>query len=134
MKLVAACLCGVNCRFDGTNKLNPDIVDMVAHGKAVPVCPEQLGGLPTPREPCEQQGGKVVSKTGKDYTAEFNMGADETLKLARAIGATEFVGRIKSPSCGTGKVFDGTFSGALIDGNGVTAALLARHGIKISSV
>jgi len=134
MKLVAACLCGMNCRFNGTNKLNQDILDTVARGEAIPVCPEQMGGLPTPREPCEQQGDKIISAAGKDYTAEFSKGATETLKLAKAVGATEFIGRIKSPSCGTGKVFDGTFSGTLVDGNGVAADLLEKNGIKVSSI
>ena len=134
MKLVAACLCGVNCRFNGKHKLNQEIVDMVARGEAIPVCPEQMGGLPTPREACEQQGNKVISPTGKDYTEAFNKGADETLKLAKAIGATEFIGRVKSPSCGTEKVFDGTFSDTLTSGNGVTAELLKKNGIKVTSI
>ena len=134
MKLVAACLCGMKCRFNGTDKLNQDILDMVVHGEAVPVCLETLGGLPTPREACEKIGDKVISPTGKDYTEAFEKGANETLKLAMAIGATEFIGRIKSPSCGTGKVFDGTFSETLTDGDGVTTGLLKKNGIKITSV
>ena len=135
MKLCAACLCGVNCRFNGENKLNKEILAMVSRGEALPVCPEQLGGLPTPREACEGPiNGKVLSASGKDYTKEFIKGAEETLKLARAVGATEFIGRVKSPSCGVVSIFDGTFSDKLTDGDGVTAALLKKNGIKVSSV
>jgi uncharacterized protein YbbK (DUF523 family) len=124
----------MKCRFNGTDKLNQEILDMVARGEAVPVCPEQLGGLPTPREACEQIDDRVVSPTGKDYTEAFEKGADETLKLAKAVSATEFIGRIKSPSCGTGKVFDGTFTETLTDGDGVTAGLLKKNGIKVTSI
>lgn len=132
MKLVAACLCGLKCRYDGTSKIDREILDMVARGGAVPVCPEQLGSLPTPREACEQQGDKVVSASGKEYTAFFNKGAAETLRLAQAVGATEFIGRAKSPSCGAERVFDGTFGNNLMSGNGVTALLLQKNGIKVS--
>ncbi len=134
MKLVAACLCGVNCRYNGTNKLNNEISIMVAQGKAVPVCPEQMAGLPTPREACERNGNRVLSATGKDYTEHFSKGAREVLNLAININATEFIGKNKSPSCGVGTMYDGTFSGKLISGSGVTAELLKKNGIKVRSL
>ena len=133
VKLASACLCGLRCTWCGKDKLDPAVLEMVKRGEAVPVCPEQLGGLPTPREACEQRDGKVFSKTGKDYTEAFNRGAREVLKLAQSIGATEFIGKAKSPSCGAGRVYDGTFIGTLTDGDGVTAKLLKNNGIKISS-
>lgn len=134
MKLVSACLCGMKCTWRGTDKLNAEILEMVARGEAIPVCPEQLGGMSTPREPCEQTGDKVFSKTGVEHTDEFNRGAEETLKLAKTVNATEFIGKAKSPSCGAGKVYDGTFSDTLIDGDGVTVKLLKTNGIKTRSV
>ncbi|MCL2439118.1 MAG: DUF523 domain-containing protein [Alphaproteobacteria bacterium] len=133
MKLVSACLCGLNCRFNGTGKLDPEILEMVASGKAIPVCPEQLGGLPTPRECCELKNGRAKSAAGNDYTEGFERGAEEVLRLAREIGADEFIGKSKSPSCGTGQVYDGTFSGTLTDGDGITVKLLRENGIRTSN-
>ena len=135
MKIVSACLCGMNCMWSGKNKLNPEILEMVKNGHAIPVCPEQMGGLMTPRPPCEQQkDGRVISNTGEDRTKEFGKGAQETLNLAIAVGADEFIGKAKSPSCGVGMVYDGTFSGTLISGNGVTAELFIKNNIKVRSI
>ena len=125
----------MNCKWDGENKLNPEILDMVRKGEAIPVCPEQLGGLTTPREPCEQQkDGRVVSKGGIDCTKEFKKGAQETINLALAVGADEFIGKAKSPSCGVGVVYDGSFSGNRINGNGVTVELFIKNKIKVRSI
>lgn len=107
---------------------------MVACGEAVPVCPELMAGLPTPREACERVGDKILSVTGKDYTEDFNNWANETLKLAKNIGATEFIGKNGSPSCGVGMQYDGTFSGKQIQGDGVAAELLRKNNIKVSSI
>jgi len=134
MKLVSACLCGLKCAWRGTDKPNLEILEMVKRGEAIPICPEQLGGMPTPREACEQRGNKVFSKTGKEHTEEFNKGANEVLKFAQAINAKEFIGKAKSPSCGADLVYDGTFSDNLIKGDGVTAKLLKENGIKVSSI
>lgn len=141
MKIVSACLAGIKCRYDGETKPCSKIIELVQQGKAVPVCPEQLGGLPTPRIPQEIQGCsgeevldgkcKVMNKEGTDVTENFIKGAEETLKIARLVSAEEFIGKSKSPSCGCGRVYDGTFSGKLIEGDGVTTAFLKRNGIKV---
>ena len=143
MKLVSACLCGINCAWNGKSKVSPKILDLVKSGELIPVCPEQLGGLSTPRIPQEIQGGsgedvlagrcKVINKEGEDVTAKFMKGAEETLKIAKLTGSKEFIAKSKSPSCGCGTTYDGTFSGALIEGDGVTTALLKQNGIKVIS-
>ncbi len=97
----------------------------------IPVCPEQLGGLPTPREPAEIREGRVITKSGKDVTENFKRGAEEVLKIAKMFGIKEAVLKQGSPSCGCGRIYDGTFSGKIVEGDGVTVALLKRHGIKV---
>lgn len=139
--LVSACLAGCRCRYDQGTKEQAEIVDLIRTGKAVPVCPEQLGGLPTPRLPAEIMGGdgddvldgraRVVNRAGEDVTAQFLAGAREVLRLAQAVGATEAVLKERSPSCGAEAIYDGTFTGATVPGAGVTAALLRRHGISV---
>ena len=122
MILVSACLLGCTCRYDGQSKPNPLAQELARRGLAVPVCPEQLGGLPTPRNPSERRGDRVVMN---------RRGAEETLRLARLYGCTAAVLKEKSPSCGCGRIYDGTFTGTLTDGDGVTAALLKENGIKV---
>jgi len=141
MKLVSACLCGINCAWNGQSKVSPKVLELIKSGEFIPVCPEQLGGLSTPRIPQEIQGcsgedvlagkGKVMNKNGEDVTAQFIRGAEETLKIGKSAGATEFIAKSKSPSCGCGFTYDGTFSGTLIEGDGVTTALLKQNGIKV---
>ena len=141
MKIVSACLAGIKCRYDEKTKPCLKVIELVKQGMAVPVCPEQLGGLPTPRIPQEIQGCsgeevldgkcKVINKEGIDVTENFIKGAEEVLKIARLTDAEEFIGKSKSPSCGCGQTYDGTFSGKLIKGDGVTTALLKRNGIKV---
>ena len=97
----------------------------------IPICPEQLGGLPTPRKPSERQGGRVVMADGRDVTAEYRRGAEEALHLARLYGCTAAVLKERSPSCGKGQIYDGTFTGTLTAGDGVTAELLTAGGIKV---
>jgi uncharacterized protein YbbK (DUF523 family) len=97
----------------------------------VPVCPEQLGGLPTPREPSERQGDLVVMKSGADVTAQYQRGAEQALHLARVFGCKKAVLKERSPSCGSGEIYDGTFSGKLTPGDGVTAALFKKNGIEV---
>lgn len=141
MKIVSACLAGIKCRYDGGTKPCPKIIELVKTGMAIPVCPEQLGGLTTPRISQEIQGGsgeevldgrcKVLNKEGRNVTENFLRGAEETLRIARLFSAEEFIGKTKSPSCGCGQIYDGSFAGKLIVGDGVTTALLKRNGINV---
>lgn len=131
--IVSACLAGIKCRWDGEARPCKKVIDLVKQGKAIPVCPEQLGGLTTPRPPAEQKGKKVVTKAGKDVTKEFKRGAREVLKIAKLAGCQLAILKSKSPSCGSGKVYDGTFTGTLVDGDGVLAALLKKNGIVVKS-
>lgn len=131
MYLVSACLAGAPCRYDGESKGDQKVIDLVNRGEAIPVCPEQLGGLTTPRVSCEIQGDKVMNKEGFDCTAEFELGAERTLAIAQALGVTKAILKAKSPSCGCRKIYDGTFSGTLVDGYGRAAELLMKHGISV---
>ena len=131
MLLISACLLGCACRYDGKSKPHPLAVELARRGLAVAVCPEQLGGLPTPRKPSERQGGRVVMADGRDVTAEYRRGAEATLHLARLYGCTAAVLKERSPSCGKGQIYDGTFTGTLTAGDGVTAELLTAGGIKV---
>ena len=105
--------------------------ELARQGLAVPVCPEQLGGLPTPRAPSERQGERVVSSLGADVTAQYRRGAEETLRLAELYGCTTAVLKERSPSCGSGAIYDGTFTGTVTEGWGTAAALLRRHGVRV---
>ncbi len=129
--LISACLLGVQCRYDGESKLIMQTVALMERYHLVPVCPEQLGGLPTPREPSERQGEAVVMKNGTDVTAQYRRGAEQALHLARLYGCKAAVLKERSPSCGSGNIYDGTFSGCLTPGDGVTAALLKENGITV---
>ncbi|MEV6974596.1 DUF523 domain-containing protein [Kitasatospora sp. NPDC093806] len=142
--LVSACLAGVPCRYDGRAKTDAGVVEVVAEGRGVVVCPEGAGGLPTPRAAAEIVGGdgadvldgraRVVDATGADRTAEFVAGARAALAAAEAAGAGRALLMARSPSCGCGQVYDGTFGGTLRPGDGVTAALLRRAGIVVEAV
>ena len=128
--LISACLLGACCRYDGASKAHPLAALLAERHTLVPVCPEQLGGLPTPRPPAERRGGRVVTQSG-DVTEQYLRGAEETLKLCKLLGCEAAVLKERSPSCGRGQVYDGTFSGTLTAGDGVTAELLAAHGILV---
>ena len=132
MILVSACLAGVNCNYEGKNSGNSQVVQLVREGRAVMVCPEQLGGLTTPRTPAEIKNGKVFTKDGADVTEAFILGANEVLKICKMFNCEEAILKSNSPSCGCGKIYDGSFSGSLTEGDGVTAALLKAHGIDVS--
>ena len=133
MYLVSACLAGFNCRYDGRSNENKTVIDLVKQGKAVPVCPEQLAGLHTPRVSCEiqMQNRRVISKDGRDLTEEFVNGAERTLAIAQALNIKKAILKAKSPSCGCGEIYDGSFSGKLVEGNGLTAELLIKNGIEV---
>jgi len=131
-KLISACLLGINCRYDGKSKPCQKAIDLAKKEDLIPVCPEQLGGLPTPRIPQEiQKDGRVLNKNNEDVTANFKRGAEETLKIAKILGVKEFIAKSKSPSCGYGKTYDGTFTDTLVKGNGVTVDLLLKNNIKV---
>ena len=129
--LISACLLGLPCRYDGASKPQPWVEALAARYELVPVCPEQLGGLPTPRNPSERRGDRVVMNTGADVTAQYRRGAEGALTLCRLLGCQGAVLKERSPSCGSGEIYDGTFTGTRIPGDGVTAELLKRHGIAV---
>ena len=129
--LVSACLLGINCKYTGGNNYNEKVIEYLKDKEVIPICPEIMGGLPTPRIASEIKDGKVYSKEGVDVTNEFQKGAQETLKLAKLLGAKKALLKAKSPSCGYKKIYDGTFTDTLIDGNGITADLLLKNGIEI---
>ncbi len=131
--IVSACLAGLNCRYDGAAKPCEKVMALVAEGRAVPVCPEQMGGLPTPRQSSERVGERVLRKDGVDVTAEFIRGAEESLKLTKMIDATEAILKSKSPSCGSNLIYDGTFSGTLIPGDGIFTAMCKANGITVKT-
>ncbi|GAF26348.1 uncharacterized conserved protein [Moorella thermoacetica Y72] len=141
--LVSACLAGVRCKYSGGHNLVPAIAELVRQGKAVPVCPESLGGLTIPRPPAEIQGGdgydvlagraRVMDKEGRDVTAAFIQGARAALARAREVGPEIIVLKERSPSCGSKLIYDGNFSGATRPGPGVTTALIREYGYKVIS-
>ena len=140
MKIVSACLVGVNCRFDGKNKSSEELSEAFKRGELTPLCPEQLGGLPTPRPPSRIVDGngydvldgrtRVVNQRSEDVTENFIRGAMEVLKIAEVLNVKEAILESKSPSCGCEGIYDET-SGELIEGDGVLTALLKRKGIKV---
>jgi len=138
MILVSACLIGCKCRYDGADCLDESLRARWDRGELFAVCPEQLGGLPTPRPPAEIESGsgedvledkaRVLRENGEDVTDAFVAGARRTLDIARAVGAREAIFKQRSPACGCGQI---TRAGRTVEGNGVTTALLAREGLRI---
>lgn len=129
--LVSACLLGVHCRYDGKGKIAGWGKELMDRAHLIPVCPELMGGLPTPRKPAEIKGDRVITIDGEDVTAQYQKGAEETLALARLYGCRFAILKERSPSCGSGMVYDGTHSGNLTKGDGITAELLKAHGIPV---
>ena len=134
MMIVSACLAGLPCRYDGKAKPCAEVMELVRSGKAIPLCPEQLGGLPTPRPPCEIRAGRVMDRDGADQTEAFRRGAEAVLAAVQAYGATEALLQNRSPSCGLGWIYDGSFSQKLVRGSGITAQLLAENGIQVIGI
>lgn len=142
-KIVSACFAGIHCRYDQKHNRVEEIEELVKKGEAIPVCPEQMGGLSTPRNPAEIVGGdgedvldgkaRVIDNQGNDVTEAFLRGAYEALQMAQTIGAKEAILKERSPSCGSCMIYDGQFKGIKKPGQGVTAALLRRHGIQVFS-
>ena len=146
MKLISACLVGINCKYDGDNNLPnlpPKILEEYKQGKLIPVCPEQLGGLSTPRIPAQIQNAsgedvldgkaKILTEKGADLTEQFVKGAEEVLKIAKALNIKEVIFKQRSPSCGCGQINDGTFTKTVKEGDGITTALLKRNGISVTT-
>lgn len=131
IKLCSACLLGIKCRYDANDKQNNKVLELAKKEILIPVCAEQLGGLPTPRESTEIKDNRVFTKSGKDLTESFQKGAQEVLKIAKLLDIKEAIFKAKSPSCGCGQIYDGTFSGKLTQGDGITTRLLKKNGIKI---
>lgn len=131
IKLCSACLLGIDCRYDGESQLNQKILGLAATEILIPVCPEQLGGLPTPRVRAEQKVNRVVTESGDDVTINFENGARQVLKLAEIFECREAILKQRSPSCGSGQIYDGTFSGNVVEGDGVTTKLLKKNGISV---
>ena len=129
--LVSACLLGCPCRYDGKSKPNDAVLALMEHHTLIPICPEQMGGLATPRVPAERKDGGVFTERGGDVTEQYRRGAEEALRLARLYGCKYAILKERSPSCGNGQIYDGSFSRRLIDGDGVTAQLLKAHGITV---
>lgn len=136
MYLVSACLAGFECRYDGKSNTNEKVVELINKGQAIPICPEQLGGLTTPRVACEiirdeNSRKRVINKYGEDKTKEFELGMKRSVAIARTLGVKNAILKAKSPSCGCGEIYDGTFTGKLIKGNGLLADALLKEGIQV---
>ncbi|MCX7950596.1 MAG: DUF523 domain-containing protein [Clostridiales bacterium] len=141
MILVSACLFGLNCKYNGGDNKNKEVLKLIEKYQLIPICPEQLGGLSTPRHPAEivsgdakdvlNGKGKIENNCGEDVTEQFLKGAQESLKIAKLYGIKVAILKAKSPSCGCGVIYDGTFTGTLKKGNGVTAELFLQNGIKV---
>ena len=137
MYVVSACLLGDNCKYNGGNNESEAVRAFLEEKHHLALCPEVLGGLPVPRPPAELRDGRVYNREGLDVTDHFQTGAQETLALARAEALRlrePLEGAIlqpRSPSCGSGKIYDGSFSGTLIPGHGITAALFIKEGIPV---
>lgn len=129
--LISACLLGTPCRYDGASKRHALIGALAERYELVPVCPEVLGGLPTPRTSAERVGDKVLTQDGRDVTQNYRAGAEAALRIAQKEGCTAAVLKSRSPSCGSGEIYDGTFTRTLTSGGGVTAELLKAHDITV---
>ena len=129
--LISACLLGRNCKYNGGNNYHPLTERLRERYDLVPVCPECSGGLPIPHDPSERVGDRVLSKSGADVTAAFQKGAERTVEAARKSGARKAVLKERSPSCGFGAIYDGTFTGTVVPGDGVAAQALAAEGVAI---
>ena len=129
--IVSNCLLGMECRYKGDSCRSEAVLALRDRAILIGVCPEQMGGLSTPRNPAERVGDLVISSVGADVTAEYKKGAESALLLAKLNGATLAILKAKSPSCGKGLIYDGTFTGNKIPGDGMTVELLEKNGIKV---
>lgn len=134
MIVCSACLAGMACKYNGaTNNTDLRIIKLIEQGKAIPVCPEMLGGLSVPRIPCEIRDKRVINAEGEDKTEAFVLGAKRALAISKAVDARIAILMPRSPSCGMGQIYDGTFSKTLIDGDGLFVQLLKQNHIEVVS-
>lgn len=131
--VVSACLAGEHCRYDGGSSPCEAVMELVREGRAVPVCPETLGGLPTPRTPAEIREGRVIMRDGRDVSEAFARGAAEALRRALAEGCDAAILKARSPSCGAGMVYDGTFTGRRVPGEGIFARMVREAGLPVET-
>lgn len=129
--IVSDCLLGTPCRYDGKSKPCKEVIELNRSYELIPVCPEVMGGLETPRIPVEIQNGKAIRRDGSDVTENYKIGAQKSLEIARNNDCKIAILKKKSPSCGCGLIYDGTYKGVLINGNGITAELFLKNGIKV---
>jgi uncharacterized protein YbbK (DUF523 family) len=132
--LVSACLLGTNCKYNGGNNYREEVMEFLRDYEIIPICPEIMGGLPTPRPASEIKENKVININNEDVTINFKKGAEETLKLAKLLGVKKALLKRKSPSCGSGEIYDGTFSGTLVQGDGITTQLLKENDIEVFTI
>jgi len=130
--LVSSCLLGLDCRYSGDSCFSESVAELSKTHTLIPVCPEQMGGLPTPRAPLERIRGRVVDKEGRDFTAVVEKGAGEAMKLAGLFHCSHAITKSKSPSCGYKIIYDGTFSRHMVEGNGVLTEKLLAAGIEVT--
>lgn len=129
--LISSCLLGENCRYDGSSKENTDLKKLLENCQLYPVCPEVLGGLPTPRYPSEIKDGKVINSIGQSLDKEFRSGAQKALEIARENNIDLAILQSRSPSCGVKDIYDGSFTGRLIAGRGIFAEKLIKEGFTV---
>ena len=138
MILISGCLVGINCKYNGKNNYNEKALELVKSGKAIPICPEQLGGLTTPRNPSEikiiNNKRYVINNKNEDVTEQFVRGANEVLKLAKELDVEKVILQSRSPSCGVGKIYSGNFDRKLVDGNGILAQMLIDNDIEVVDI
>ncbi len=132
--LVSGCLLGLNCRFDGKNNYTKEIDEFLKDYSVIPICPEIMGGLPTPRIGAERVADRVITADGRDVTEQFRKGAEEVLFLAKKYNVKKALLKLRSPSCGSDGIYDGTFTHTVTEGDGVTAELLKKNGIEIITI
>ena len=132
--MISACLAGENCKYNGGNNRNEKVLQLMAEHDVILVCPEQMGGLPTPRVPSELRNGVVTARDGRIVDREFREGAAKCLEIARQEQPDLIVLQPRSPSCGVKQRYDGTFTGTLVEGSGVTAQLLMENGFRCVDV
>lgn len=130
---ISSCLLGYCCKYNGGSNYNQELIDLINDHEVIAICPEVLGGLPTPRVPAEIVNGKVINEKGVDVTDCYNLGALEALKILKENNVEVVILKSKSPSCGHGLIYDGTFSHTVINGDGVSAKLFMENGIKVYS-